>query len=276
VPALSVGDTCAREGSATSPGTLVFKVSLSAVSSQIVSFRYATQDGTASAPSDYQGTGTLRLPTGTIPAGSTSTTISIPIVGDAVVEPDETMRLNISSPSNATIADGQGVGVIVNDDGILISKSCLGTFDVTPAQATVAVGERLPYDFSWTVPSGSWRQLDSLELRIGDNGSLLWLRFDESTRTFSLRNPATGEFGPPFAGGSANVLTSGAATLYLSESGFVTAGPTSPEVTLRLSLGFQPRAIGSDYPVEVRATNDDGQVEGFVRAATLTITSPQP
>jgi hypothetical protein len=33
------------------------------------------------------------------------------------VEPNETFFVNLSSPTNATISDGQGVGTIVNDDG---------------------------------------------------------------------------------------------------------------------------------------------------------------
>src|SRR5207249_4208197 len=36
---------------------------------------------------------------------------------DTVFEPDETFFVNLSSPANATIADGQGQGTIVNDDG---------------------------------------------------------------------------------------------------------------------------------------------------------------
>ena len=37
--------------------------------------------------------------------------------GDLLDEGDETFFLNLTNPSNATIADGQGLGTITNDDG---------------------------------------------------------------------------------------------------------------------------------------------------------------
>ena len=37
--------------------------------------------------------------------------------GDTVVEANETFYVNLSSATNATIADNQGIGTIVNDDG---------------------------------------------------------------------------------------------------------------------------------------------------------------
>ena len=36
--------------------------------------------------------------------------------GDRLAEPNETFVVNLSSPTNATIADGQGVGTIVDDE----------------------------------------------------------------------------------------------------------------------------------------------------------------
>jgi hypothetical protein len=41
----------------------------------------------------------------------------VPVIGDTVVEPNETFLVNLTTPSNATITDGQGIGTIVNDDG---------------------------------------------------------------------------------------------------------------------------------------------------------------
>jgi hypothetical protein len=42
--------------------------------------------------------------------------VSVPIFSDAANEPDETFFVNLSSPVNATIDDGQAVGTIINDD----------------------------------------------------------------------------------------------------------------------------------------------------------------
>jgi hypothetical protein len=77
-----------------------------------VTVQYATTGGTATAGGDYTATsGTL-----TIPAGSTSSTIAVPILGDATIEPDETFMVNLSVPTNATIGTGTGTGTILNDD----------------------------------------------------------------------------------------------------------------------------------------------------------------
>jgi Tol biopolymer transport system component len=269
---LSVADAQVREGSAaTLPGqfvqfsSLVFTVSLSARSQQDVSFRYWTEDLVASDRSDYL----IRFGTATIPAGSISTVISVPVIQDFDAEPNETMRLNIDVPVNASIARGQAVGTILNDDSSLTFIS--GTFELSPAEATVAVGDRLTYELTWTVPSDSWRDLNTIEVRIGEEGSLLWLLFDETSRTFSLYNPAKGDFGPAFSPGSHNVLSSGAAKVYLDESAIIAAGPNSPEVTLLLTVGFEPPAIGDHYLVEVGATSDDGQIQAFEPGGSLNV-----
>jgi hypothetical protein len=52
----------------------------------------------------------------TFAAGSTTQTITVLVNGDALAEPDETFFVNLSSPTDATLADGQGLGTIRNDD----------------------------------------------------------------------------------------------------------------------------------------------------------------
>jgi Calx-beta domain len=49
-------------------------------------------------------------------AGQTSQTIGVVIRGDRKKESNETFLVNLSSPTNATIADGQAQGTIMNDD----------------------------------------------------------------------------------------------------------------------------------------------------------------
>src|SRR5207245_7988879 len=51
-----------------------------------------------------------------IPAGATSGTITNRVFGDFEIEPDETFFVNLASPVNATIANAQGTGTILNDD----------------------------------------------------------------------------------------------------------------------------------------------------------------
>jgi hypothetical protein len=110
-PALSIGDVTLTEGNSTT--TASFTVSLAQASGQTVSVNYATADGTATvAGGDYVSTfGSV-----TIPAGSLSQGVAIGVNGDRAYELDETFFLNLSSPTNATLADAQGVGTITNDD----------------------------------------------------------------------------------------------------------------------------------------------------------------
>jgi hypothetical protein len=42
--------------------------------------------------------------------------VTVPVLGDTVIEGDETFLVNLTGPTNATLADGQAVGTILNDD----------------------------------------------------------------------------------------------------------------------------------------------------------------
>ncbi len=110
-PTLSINDVSHTEGDS---GTTAydFTVSLSAASGQTVTVNYATADNSAGAPGDYQST------TGTVTfnPGDTTKTVTVLVNGDTTFEPNETFFVNLSTPTNATILDGQGIGTINNDD----------------------------------------------------------------------------------------------------------------------------------------------------------------
>jgi hypothetical protein len=73
---------------------------------------FATADGTATAGTDYvSNSGGVNFD-----PGETSKSITIIVGGDTAIEGDETFFVNLSSATNASIADGQGIGTIVNDD----------------------------------------------------------------------------------------------------------------------------------------------------------------
>jgi hypothetical protein len=88
-------------------------VTLSAVSGSTVTVNFATANGSAVAPSDYASTsGTL-----TFAPGEVFKQIVIQTVGDVIVEPNEVFSVNLSNPTNATIAgSGYGLGTITNND----------------------------------------------------------------------------------------------------------------------------------------------------------------
>ena len=73
---------------------------------------YATEDGTATQPDDYQ----QKEDTLTFEANQTTATVTVPVSGDTTDEPDESFFVNLSNPTNATISDAQGTGTITNDD----------------------------------------------------------------------------------------------------------------------------------------------------------------
>jgi hypothetical protein len=112
-PSISINDVTVIEGDAPQGGVnAVFTVTLSAVSGQAVTVDYATADGAATAGSDYAAS----AGTANFAVGTTTQTIAVVVNGDEVDEANETFFVNLSNPSNATIADGQGQGTIDNDD----------------------------------------------------------------------------------------------------------------------------------------------------------------
>jgi hypothetical protein len=110
VPAISISDVSQLEGnSGLTP--FVFTVTLSVPSTQTVSVRFATANGTANGY-DYQG----NVANLTFNPGQTSKTITINVIGELLVEPNQTFFVNLTNPVNATINDSQGLGTIINDD----------------------------------------------------------------------------------------------------------------------------------------------------------------
>lgn len=110
-PSLVIGNANVVEGNA-GVATASFLVTLAGSATQTVSVEYATADGTASAGSDYAATSGQLL----FPAGTTTRTIEVPVIGDLTVEPGETFFLNLSNAAGASIADNQGFATISNDD----------------------------------------------------------------------------------------------------------------------------------------------------------------
>ena len=117
LPSVAINDVSVAEGNSGTTNA-VFTVSLSAASGQIVTVSYSTGDGTATAGNDYAATsGSL-----TFNPGETAKTLTVLVKGDTIPEPNENFFVNLTSATNATIADGQGVGTIVNDDTAAVEQ----------------------------------------------------------------------------------------------------------------------------------------------------------
>ncbi len=112
---LEIGDVTVGEGNS---GTTAaqFKLVLSGPSGKPVTVPWSTSNGTATAGSDYQAaSGTI-----TFAPGETLKSLSVNVIGDTVVEPNETFLVNLGVVQNATVADGQGLGTIRNDDTAVV------------------------------------------------------------------------------------------------------------------------------------------------------------
>ena len=132
---LSVADAEVEEG----PGVaLAFTVSLSRAASETVTVDWATADGTATAGSDYTAdSGSLAFA-----PGETWKTVSVAVLDDSHDEGSETMRLVLSNPTGAYLADGEATGTIENTDPM--PQAWLGRFGRTVAEQVLdAVGTRL-------------------------------------------------------------------------------------------------------------------------------------
>lgn len=142
--------------------TTTFTVTLSAASSQTISVTYATANGSATAGDDYQArSGTLVFAPGEI-----SKTISIPIIGDRLPEPNETFFINLSNATNATIADGQGVGTIIDDEprisigDVSMKEGRKGTTTLFSFTVTLSIAYDQPVTMSFSTVNGSAKSSD--------------------------------------------------------------------------------------------------------------------
>jgi hypothetical protein len=114
------------EGNAGAAG-LVFTVSLSNASSETITVDFAAANGSATlADDDYQSAaGTL-----TFASGQTSQTVTVLVNGDTKYELDETLTVDLTVATSATLADPTGIGTIQNDD----SQPAISISDVSQSE----------------------------------------------------------------------------------------------------------------------------------------------
>ena len=125
VPVLSIAGPASVDESS---GTATFTVSLSAASTQTVSVQLATANGTATAGADY----TAKTGTVTIPAGQTSATFSVALLGDVIDEAAaETFTVTLSNPVGATL------GVVTSTTTSIADNDAAPTISISPATSTV-------------------------------------------------------------------------------------------------------------------------------------------
>ena len=93
-------------------GAAVFTVTLDTAGGFELTVDYATSDRSAEAPGDYTRTvGTL-----TIPAGTNSRTVSVPIIDDSDHELHETFTITLSNPTNSSLSVPSAEALIFDND----------------------------------------------------------------------------------------------------------------------------------------------------------------
>ena len=122
---VAIDDVTTAEGNAGNTA-FTFTVTLGAAVQGGFNVPFSTADGSATQPADYASNGGTLAFAGS--AGETQT-ITVQVVGDTTIEPDETFNVDLGTPSNSavSVADGSGVGTIENDDN---------------AGASISIGDR--------------------------------------------------------------------------------------------------------------------------------------
>ena len=184
-PALALAAASAAEGD----GVLRFTVSLSGATGAAVTVAYETEDGTATAGSDYQAArGRL-----TFSAESTAAQrIEVRLVDDQVDESGETLTVRLSDPQGATLASAAATGTIRDDDSralavdspeLFVTEGGSASYEVTlgsrptgPVTVTVSAAdapeltiepERLVFQ------PARWRQAQEVRLRAAQDEDAL-------------------------------------------------------------------------------------------------------
>lgn len=138
LPSLSINDVTADEGNSGTTN-FTFTIALSAAAAANVTVDYATSSDSATSGVDFTATSG----TATITAGSTSTTITVPVLGDTALEINETFLVALSNPSaNASIADASGTGTISNDDIVITAiHDIQGNGELSPMNGQLVMAE---------------------------------------------------------------------------------------------------------------------------------------
>jgi predicted extracellular nuclease len=136
-PSLTVSDVTHAEGDSGTT-TFTFTVSLSSpAGAGGVTFDIATADGAAlTADGDYVA---KSLTGQTIPAASSTYTFDVTVNGDTTEEPDETFFVDITNATGATIADGQGVGTVTNDDTDFCAQPFTPAYQIQGSGSSAAI-----------------------------------------------------------------------------------------------------------------------------------------
>jgi Calx-beta domain-containing protein len=114
-PTISINDVSVTEGnSGTKAAT--FTLTLSGPSVEAIAVRVITTPATATASSDYNSINLVVV----FQPGTVTRTFDVEIIGDTNLESNESFFVNLTESFATTIADGEGVCTILDDDSLLM------------------------------------------------------------------------------------------------------------------------------------------------------------
>lgn len=217
LPTISINDVSVNEGNSGS-SNVVLTVSLSAASSNTVTVNFTTTSGSATAGSDF----TAKSGTVTFAPGQTSQLISIAVMGDTVNEADETFFVDLSAPSNATIADSRGVVTIVNDD----NGNSPVNVSLSPQVSSNAPNTERLFTTVHSDPNGNTDISQAfLQLNTSPSGvGALRCYYAATNNLLFLLNDAGTAFLGGFAPGSNNVISNSRGSLNCAKSSVTRSG----------------------------------------------------
>ncbi len=164
-PTVSIQDSSVKEGK-NGRSNVAMRLALSSASTSTVTVtvRLGT-GGTATAGSDFSFSTT----TVSFAPGSTSATVTVQVFGDRTKEPDETVVLDLVSPTGATLGTAEGTLTILDDDSRLV-VAAVGPGSITPvsdAEIATALAAATAY---WRARGFDVAPLDRVQVVLTDMG----------------------------------------------------------------------------------------------------------
>lgn len=203
-PTLSVNDISVVEEDPPFQANAIFTVTLSAASQQTVSVLASTQQGTATDNADFVA-GSIPL---TFNPGQVTKTVTVFIQADSVTEGPEQFSINLSNPVNATIADGQGIATIFDNDALLLVTEA-GSQRAIALDSVFLTRDPLPIHNEFNFSSDDLTRISlfaiGLKLAAGETASAVTATAEDSQGTV---RQLTVEFvgKPPFDQGFTQVI----------------------------------------------------------------------
>jgi hypothetical protein len=251
----------------------IFTVSLSAPFPTALSVNYMTADNSALAGSDYESSsGTLQFA-----PGQRQAIVRVRVLDDLLVESSESHYLNLSNAAGGVIGDGQGVGVLLDDESpasntkfYVVDSTADRTFEYGSSGQTLAGDD-------WALASGN---ADPRGATSNETGSRLWV-VNATGAVYAYDNDGNllGLWTAAGAGQAEGIATDGVniwivdaqddQVLYFAGGALVTSGTVQPTSTFNLAaVNDNPTGITTDG-TSIWINDDDKRNEDNIWRYTL-------